>query len=197
MLRCDMLLNNKEFIGKIRPHRFQGGFASGANGLAIGSWRRHPFRMKPQHRDRWIAGLYVRALKISEVAAEVVRKSPERELVTTGNPPPWKIRHCRFRLFAGRAGVHVDFHANRHFNDFWSLPGHFGLSLSNGTAGCHPVKRIEPHLRLRKRASARPRLRTTAPVGVGFAQASAASLLDANRRTQSRTATPSQQPKSR
>jgi hypothetical protein len=32
---------------------------------------------------------------------------------------------CRKRLFAGRAGVHVDFHANRHFDDLGGLPGHF------------------------------------------------------------------------
>jgi hypothetical protein len=31
---------------------------------------------------------------------------------------------CRKRLFAGRAGVHVDFHANRHFDDLGGLPGH-------------------------------------------------------------------------
>ena len=31
------------------------------------------------------------------------------------------------RLLACRAGVHVDLHANRHFNDLWSLPSHLGL----------------------------------------------------------------------
>jgi hypothetical protein len=30
-------------------------------------------------------------------------------------------------LFARRAGVHVDFHAHRHFDDLWSLPGHSNL----------------------------------------------------------------------
>jgi hypothetical protein len=39
------------------------------------------------------------------------------------------IRSCRFRLFASRTGVHVDFHANRHFNDFWSPPGHLRSPL--------------------------------------------------------------------
>jgi hypothetical protein len=28
------------------------------------------------------------------------------------------------RLFARRAGVHVDLHAHRYFDDFWSLPSH-------------------------------------------------------------------------
>jgi hypothetical protein len=27
-------------------------------------------------------------------------------------------------LFARRAGVHIDFHADRYFNDLWGLPGH-------------------------------------------------------------------------
>jgi hypothetical protein len=30
-------------------------------------------------------------------------------------------------LFARRAGVHVDFHADRHFNDLRCLPGHYSL----------------------------------------------------------------------
>ena len=36
-----------------------------------------------------------------------------------------ELRSCRKRLFARRTRVHVDFHANRHFDDFRSLPGHF------------------------------------------------------------------------
>ena len=36
-----------------------------------------------------------------------------------------EIRNCRYRLFASRTGVHINFHANRHFDDFWSLPSHF------------------------------------------------------------------------
>ena len=31
-------------------------------------------------------------------------------------------------LLARCAGVHVDFHAHRHFDDFWSLPSHSGSS---------------------------------------------------------------------
>jgi hypothetical protein len=30
------------------------------------------------------------------------------------------------RLLAGSAGIHVDFHADRHFDDLWCFPGHFG-----------------------------------------------------------------------
>jgi hypothetical protein len=35
-------------------------------------------------------------------------------------------------LFAGRAGVHVDFHAYRHFDDSRSLPGHFNSPSRRG-----------------------------------------------------------------
>jgi hypothetical protein len=64
-------------------------------------------------------------LNISEVAADIVRNPSSGSVVTTSGPPPWKYEGLAFRLFASRAGVHVDFHANRHFDDLWSLPGHF------------------------------------------------------------------------
>ena len=32
----------------------------------------------------------------------------------------------RRRLLAGGASVHIDFHADRHFDDLGGLPGHFG-----------------------------------------------------------------------
>jgi hypothetical protein len=35
-------------------------------------------------------------------------------------------------LFALRAGVHVDFHANLHFNDLRFFPGHLANSLVSG-----------------------------------------------------------------
>jgi hypothetical protein len=35
-------------------------------------------------------------------------------------------RPFRCRLFARSAGVHVDFHAHRHFGNLWSFPGHSG-----------------------------------------------------------------------
>jgi hypothetical protein len=34
------------------------------------------------------------------------------------------------RLLPRRASVHVDFHADRHFDDLWSLPSHFGLPVA-------------------------------------------------------------------
>jgi hypothetical protein len=37
------------------------------------------------------------------------------------------------QLLARRAGVHVDLHANRHFNDLWSLPSHLGLPSDGAT----------------------------------------------------------------
>jgi hypothetical protein len=67
--------------------------------------------------------------KIPEVATDVARSSL-RKLRRNRQSTSVAIRSCRFRLFAGRAGVHVDFHANRHFNDFWSLPSHFRSPLS-------------------------------------------------------------------
>jgi hypothetical protein len=33
----------------------------------------------------------------------------------------------RCGLFSHRAGIHIDFHAHRYFNDPWGLPSHFGL----------------------------------------------------------------------
>jgi hypothetical protein len=36
----------------------------------------------------------------------------------------WKKR---FRLFAGGARIHVDFHADRHFDDLGCFPGHLAL----------------------------------------------------------------------
>ena len=37
----------------------------------------------------------------------------------------------RRRLFAGGAGVHVDFHADRYFDDLGGLPGHFVSLVKN------------------------------------------------------------------
>jgi hypothetical protein len=44
------------------------------------------------------------------------------------------------RLLARRAGVHVDLHANRHFNDLWSLPSHWGLPRDGATLHHHKRK---------------------------------------------------------
>src|SRR3569832_305536 len=40
------------------------------------------------------------------------------------------------RLLACRAGVHIDLHAYRHFDDLWSFPSHLGL-LSTGAKRSH------------------------------------------------------------
>ena len=37
------------------------------------------------------------------------------------------------QLLARCAGVHVDLHANRHFNDLWSLPSHLALPSDGAT----------------------------------------------------------------
>ena len=58
----------------------------------------------------------------------------------TGTVPLLGTRHARRatlgqnvkqsgRLLAGGTRIHVDFHADRHFDDFWCFPGHFGFSL--------------------------------------------------------------------
>jgi hypothetical protein len=56
---------------------------------------------------------------------------------TRGKITPAWARHSRqstlfkkdalyCRLLAGSAGIHVDFHADRHFDDLRCFPGHFG-----------------------------------------------------------------------
>ena len=66
---------------------------------------------------------------ISEVAARPARRPRIGNVVTRCGPPPSKCFSYCSRLFAGRASIHVDFHANRHFDDLWRLPGHYGLLL--------------------------------------------------------------------
>jgi hypothetical protein len=36
-----------------------------------------------------------------------------------------KSESFQWSLFARRAGVHIDFHAHRHFDNLWGFPGHF------------------------------------------------------------------------
>ena len=38
----------------------------------------------------------------------------------------------RYRLLAGSTHIHVDFHADRYFNDFRRFPGHWALPLLPG-----------------------------------------------------------------
>lgn len=67
-------------------------------------------------------------LNVSKVAAGM-NAIRDREQHHDRRSIPAEIRGAVARLFAGRTGVHVDFHANRHFNDFWSLPSHFRSPL--------------------------------------------------------------------
>jgi hypothetical protein len=80
----------------------------------------------PDRRSkRWSPEPQTNELKNSEVAAAGVlssRTGSRHKAASTS----MEITSSRVRLFASRAGVHVDFHADRHFDDFWSLPGHFG-----------------------------------------------------------------------
>jgi hypothetical protein len=56
-------------------------------------------------------------------------RDPASDRVTSGDPPQVKPK-LRSRLLAGGARIHVDFHADRHFNDLRGLPGHFGSPWS-------------------------------------------------------------------
>ena len=51
---------------------------------------------------------------------------------------------AQHRLLAGRAHIHVDFHSDRHFDDFRCFPGHLVLPFSRRALaikdGCSPVK---------------------------------------------------------
>ncbi len=47
-----------------------------------------------------------------------------RERARPGDPPASKRESDRFRLLAGGARIHIDFHADRHFDDLRCFPGH-------------------------------------------------------------------------
>jgi hypothetical protein len=48
---------------------------------------------------------------------------------------------ARRGLFPRRAGIHVDFHTYRHFDNPWGLPGHFGLLAHlDGTLNLRPLQ---------------------------------------------------------
>jgi hypothetical protein len=74
-------------------------------------------------------------------------RSPDRERCHSWRSTSVEIRSCRERLFARRAGVHVDFHANRHFDDFWSFPSHSVLLLEqDGRLPYRNKDRITPKI---------------------------------------------------
>ena len=88
--------------------------------------------------------------KISEVAAVVPERS-SRHIRQSSSVEIWS-RRCR--LFAGRTDVHVDLHANRHFDNSWSLPGHFRSPLERN--GRLPnLRNDRTTLKIVQRASAR------------------------------------------
>ena len=60
-------------------------------------------------------------------------QSHDRELVRPGSPPALDVK-CRYRLLAGGARIHVDFHADRHFDDLRGFPGHLALLFERTTA---------------------------------------------------------------
>jgi hypothetical protein len=61
--------------------------------------------------------------------------------------PGWSSRRC---LLACGAGVHVDFHANRHLNDLRCFPGH--QRTPSPRHGCR-INMVRPHRKWRKPAS--------------------------------------------
>ena len=74
-------------------------------------------------------------------------QSPERKHRHSGQSTSVEMRSCRKNLSAGRTSVHVDFHANRHFDDFRSLPNHFSSPSRTGRQNLRTEKRIEPPLK--------------------------------------------------
>ena len=69
----------------------------------------------------------------------VASKSLEVWVGRNGRSTSVELRNCRCRLFASRASIHVDFHADRHFDDFWSLPSHPRSPRERATP-CRPRK---------------------------------------------------------
>jgi hypothetical protein len=58
--------------------------------------------------------------------AEFTRKEEARSVCRDSQQLAAGAGQNTSQLLARRAGVHVDLHANRHFNDLWSLPSHRG-----------------------------------------------------------------------
>src|SRR5262249_12284298 len=55
------------------------------------------------------------------------------------SPPSLNVSTFAFRLLAGGAHIHVDFHAAGHFNDLRCFPGHFGSPLQRGRLPPSPL----------------------------------------------------------
>jgi hypothetical protein len=67
----------------------------------------------------------VRGSQAISGAAAGVASRPGAERCRNRRSTSVAMRSCREALFASRTGVHVDFHAHRHFDNFRSLPSHF------------------------------------------------------------------------
>jgi hypothetical protein len=81
-------------------------------------------------RVRFTCRALSRIAGYSEVVCVVARDHRKAALPST----PAEMRSCCKDLFASRARVHVDFHAHRNFDNFWSLPSHFRSPLApNGS----------------------------------------------------------------
>jgi hypothetical protein len=62
--------------------------------------------------------------KTSKVDAGMT-DAPERDASPRQSTLVQKVAMC-CRLLAGGASIHIDFHADRHFDDLRCFPGHFG-----------------------------------------------------------------------
>jgi hypothetical protein len=72
---------------------------------------------------------------------------PNREPRHNRQSTSVEIRSFSFRLFASRTGVHVDLHADRHFDNFWSLPSHLRSPLKrNGILPDRSNDRTTPEI---------------------------------------------------
>lgn len=72
---------------------------------------------------------------------------PNREPRHNRQSTSVEIRSFSFRLFASRTGVHVDLHADRHFDNFWSLPSHLRSPLKrNGRLPYRSNDRTTPEI---------------------------------------------------
>ena len=80
----------------------------------------------------------------SEGLALASKAMVDEELCATSAAAPacrCRSRADRFCLLARSAGVHVDFHADLHLNDFRSLPSHWGPPTSVGGGAHAEIKR--------------------------------------------------------
>ena len=101
-----------------------------ANKTSASARRRAILRSRPRFQHNFDSLDALRAIwRRSNVRWQDACHGPTQEL------PIEPGRSFRCGLFARSAGVHVDFHAHRHFDNFWSFPGHFILpSLARNSA---------------------------------------------------------------